>query len=105
MAEAATGTTISRRSTRLFIVAQYDVEAGLAGQVERESRQGSEGKEQEKLQKALKPQKKVATANNKEAPMVPLVDFGRDLCGIFPSTAEDMIDHGKLLQSAAKHQL
>lgn len=103
MAEATTSTKISRRSTRLFIAEQDAMEAGIAGQIERESRQGSEEREQERLQKAQKPQKRDATTNNNEAPMIPLVDFGKDLCGIFPSTAEDMVDHGMLMQCTSKH--
>jgi tyrosine-protein phosphatase SIW14 len=103
MTDATTGTTISRRSTRLFIEEQDGMEAGTAGNIERESRQASEEKEQERYQKAQKPQKKVTTPDNIEAPMTPLVDFGRDLCGLFPSTAEDMVDHGMaLLQRSLK---
>jgi tyrosine-protein phosphatase SIW14 len=96
MAEATSSTTISRRSTRLFLGQQDSMEAGIAGHMECESRHGSEEKEQERPQRAQKPQLKVPCPNSIEAPMIPSVEFGRDLCGVFPSTAEDMDDNGML---------
>ena len=101
MAEA-NSTSIWRRSTRLFIGEQDAMEAGIAGQMERDSRHVSEEKEQEKPQKAQKSHQKVATTNTIETPMIPLVDFGRDLCGIFPLTAEDMDDHGTRISCSSK---
>lgn len=96
MAEATnTTTTISRRSTRFFIGEQDAMEAGIAGQTEREPRHGSE--EQERPQKAQKPQRNVPSTTSTEGPIIPLVDFGKDLCGMFPTTVEDIDDHGTLL--------
>ena len=90
MADAKTSTTISRRSTRLFLEEQEAMEADM----ERELRLVSEQKEQEKSQKPSQPQKRTPPTNSIETPIIPLVDFGKDLCGIFPSTLEDMNDHG-----------
>lgn len=101
MADATTSTTISRRSTRIFLEQQDSMEVGAAGHMEHESRHGSEEKEQERPQRAQKPQLKVPCPNSIEAPMIPLVDFGTDLCGVFPSTAGDMEDHiARSLQAA-----
>lgn len=98
MAEPSnTSTTISRRSTRLFIGEQDSVKVGNAVQPERESRHTSEEKELDRLHKARKPQqKKVAPTSSIGSPIIiPLVDFGKDL-GIFPSTLEDIDDQGTL---------
>lgn len=94
MAETTNSTTISRRSTRLFIEEQNAAEAGIVGQMERESRNISE-KEQEKSQK---PQNRTPPTNSVEGPIIPLVDFGMDLSGLFPSAVEDMKDHGMPFQ-------
>jgi hypothetical protein len=98
MAEATTRTTISRRPARPFMGEQGLRETGIDGQMERESQHPSEEKEQERSQKAPKPQKRPPSTNNIEAPIIPLVDFGKDFYGIFPSTLEDMDDHGMLLE-------
>ncbi|KAG0651994.1 tyrosine-phosphatase [Hyphodiscus hymeniophilus] len=90
MADATPATTISRRSTRLFLEDQEATAGGVTGQTERESRQASEEKEQEKSQKQ---QKRTPPSNSFEAPIIPMVDFGTDLRGIFPSALEDMNDH------------
>jgi hypothetical protein len=94
MAETKTSTTISRRSARLFLGEQEATEAGIPGQMERELRLVSEEKEQERSQKPMKPQKRTPPTSSIETPIIPLVDFGKDLCGILPSTLEDMNDHG-----------
>lgn len=91
MADTTTSTTVSRRSTRLFLEEQSSAEAGTVGQMERESRNVSEETEQERPQK---PQKRTPPANSLDGPMIPLVDFGMDLSGLFPSALEDMKDHG-----------
>ena len=87
----ATNGQISRRSTRLFLGEQEAMEAGIIGQVERESMQFSEEKEQERSQK---PPMSWPPENSIKVPTIPLVDFGTDLSGIFPSTLEAMSDHG-----------
>lgn len=93
MAETTTSTTISRRSTRLFIEKQNAAEAGTAGQMElRESRNASEEKEQERPQKPQKSQKRASPPNGTEGPIMPMVDFGMDLSGLFPSALEDRKD-------------
>jgi outer membrane protein OmpA-like peptidoglycan-associated protein len=91
MAEATmVKTTISRRSTRVF---DGEKDITEAGNTEREARQATDEKEQ----KAQKPPKKAPTAITIDTPMIPVVDYGKDIYSIFPSSAEDMDEHGMFL--------
>jgi hypothetical protein len=93
MAEA-TQTTVSRRSTRLCVKDQDSVEVGTAG-IAYESRYGSSSDEKEKEKE--KPARETGPpSGNVDARVVPIVDLGIDLSGMFPTTAEDMGKHGML---------
>ena len=92
MAEASTG--ISRRSTRLFLREHEALDAGTSEQLEYGSRHGSEENEQERSQKQQKSRRTSPPATNIKAPVVPLVDFWKDLSGVLPSTLEDVNDSG-----------
>jgi hypothetical protein len=90
-------TTISRRSTRLFPGQQSIMETGNSGQPGQESLRSSSGDERERRKDKL-PRTKQPPCGS-ETPMIsllPLVDFGKDLRGIFPATMEDADNHGML---------
>jgi hypothetical protein len=83
-------TTVSRRSTRLFEDDQMNVEAGAAGMAY-ESRYGSSSDEKDKE----KPTRdRGSTSSNFDVRLLPVVDLGIDLFGMFPTTAEDMAKQG-----------
>jgi tyrosine-protein phosphatase SIW14 len=91
MAERSSA-TVSRRSTRLFVEEQDNMERGNAGQILSESRYGPSGDEKEKE----KPQRdeKTSLTSNTAAGILPMVNLGKDIGGIFPTTVEDMAKHG-----------
>jgi tyrosine-protein phosphatase SIW14 len=95
MAEA-TQTTVSRRSTRLFVKDQDSAEVGTAG-IAYESRYGSSSDEKEKEKEKERPARETGPpSGNVDARLVPIVDLGIDLSGMFPTTAEDMGKQGML---------
>jgi hypothetical protein len=85
MAEGST-TIISRRSTRYFTENEGIMEIGGS-----ELRCGSSSDETEKE----KPQREArASSTNIDAGMIPMVDLGKDLGGLFPKTIEELGNHG-----------
>lgn len=84
MSEKTNTVTVSRRSTRLFVEEQQLMEAGIAGQLGYESRYPPcDEKEREK------PQREVVTSSRSiQVLRMPVVDLGKVLCPIFPTTSE-----------------
>ena len=101
MADVTNTNAVSRRSTRLFVEEQEVMEAGNADQMGHESRYGSSSDEKDKERQPRKqPQMSLcresrrSSTSSVEGVMIPMVDLGKDLCGIFPTT-EDMGKHGR----------
>jgi len=80
-------TTVSRRSTRYFAEDQYSVESGNS-----ESRQSSTSGDERDREKPPKEAKTSST--NIDVGMIPIVNLGKDLGGLFPKTPEDMGKQG-----------
>jgi len=88
MLEKMNAITISRRSARLFVEEQQPLQIGNA--VGNESRY-SPGDEKE----YDRPQREtVLSLGNIKAPRVPVVELGKALCPIFPTTSEDIGKQG-----------
>ena len=98
MAEGTNTSAVSRRSTSLFVDEQEVMEAGNVSQMMYESRYGSSSdeKDKEKPQLSLSRESMTSSTISIEGGMIPMVDLGKDLYGIFPTTVEDMGKHGML---------
>ncbi len=95
MSENKNAATVLRRPTRLFIEEQQLVEAGTIAQIGYESRCSSgDEKERERPQHELR--EAVLSSGGIEVLQIPVVDLGKELCPIFPTTLEDIGKQGTL---------
>jgi len=86
MSENKNAITISRRSTRLFVEEQQLMEAGNVVHMGYESRYSSgDEKERDRSQREA-----VTSSTTVEVLRMPVVDLGKKLCPIFPTTSEDV---------------
>jgi hypothetical protein len=93
MPEKTNAVTVSRRSTRIFAKEQHFMGEGTAGQLGYDSRQPSaEQKQRERSQ-----QENVDSSISIQVLRIPVVDLGKSLCPIFPTTSEDIEKHSTLL--------
>jgi len=91
MLEKMNAITISRRSVRLFVEEQQPLETGNA--VGHESRYPSgDEKEHDRPQRETVP-----SLGSIKALRVPVVELGKALCPIFPTTSEDIGKQGMFL--------
>jgi tyrosine-protein phosphatase SIW14 len=94
MSENKNDVTVSRRSTRLFVDEQQLTEAETTVQLGYESRCScGDEKEREKLQRELR--EAVTSSSSIEVLRMPVVDLGKELCPIFPTTSEDIGKQGR----------
>jgi tyrosine-protein phosphatase SIW14 len=90
MSENKNAITVSRRSTRLFVEEQQLMEAGIVVHMGYESRYSS-GDEKERD----RPQREAVTSSSTiKILRMPVVDLGKELCPIFPTTSEDIEKQG-----------
>lgn len=93
MSENKNAVTISRRSTRLFVEEQQLAETGTTVQMGFESRCSS-GDEKERERPHREPTEAVTSSSSIEDLRMPVVDLGKELCTIFPTTSEDIGKQG-----------
>jgi hypothetical protein len=91
MSEKMNAVTISRRSTRLFVEDQQAVETGNALGCDSRYPPGDE-KDRERLARET-----VTSSSSIQVLRMPVVDLGKALCPIFPSTSEDIGKQGTFL--------
>jgi tyrosine-protein phosphatase SIW14 len=91
MPEKMNAITVSRRSARLFVEEQQLIEAGNAVGHDPRYPPGSE-KERDRPQR-----EGVSSSSSIQSFRIPVVDIGKVLCPIFPTTSEDIGKQGMLL--------
>jgi tyrosine-protein phosphatase SIW14 len=91
MAEKTNAVTISRRSTRLFVEEQQPMEAGNALGCESKHLPGDEKQRERSAREAA------TSSSNIQVLRMPVVDLGKPLCPIFPTTLEDIEKQGAFL--------
>jgi hypothetical protein len=90
MSEKTNTVTVSRRSTRLFVEEQQLMEAGIAGQLGYESKYPPcDEKERERSKREV-----VTSSRSIQVLRMPVVDLGKVLCPIFPTTSEGIAKQG-----------
>ncbi len=92
MAKQTNAITISRRSTRLFVEEEQPMEPGnYALGCESKYLPGDE-KQRERLAREA-----ATSSSNIQVLRMPVVDLGKPLCPIFPTTLEDIEKQGAFL--------
>jgi tyrosine-protein phosphatase SIW14 len=91
MSDKINAVTVSRRSTRLFVEDQQVIEMGTALGCDSRYLPGDEKDRERPAREA------VTSSSSIQVLRMPVVDLGKALCPIFPTTSEDIGKQGAFL--------